>query len=549
MLSESSFGVSSRVFVWSLLCLTSIFIVRCAQRLSCLWDRHGAGLLSHPTVAQDAAMRFLNYETGQATGTMINIVGASGFHIDKYSFISSEKEVLLEPGLSFIVRSIIPGPTNIVEVEYDKESQRMLIDEIPQQGVPDEKTEAGAAAYGRTETKIEMGVRYVGSKKYKKAMDAFKDALKEDAAAMAAVNIGFCYFYGLGVDRDVAEGLKMWSKAAKEAKDSTRSDWKKDPCVFPVISPDVLDLHGCAFGKRDSKIFAALIEEGYVPPSVVLYDNSLSAEQLKLFVDAFKTSSSITSLDLSFNALSSDCITSVFEKMEGLQSLKSLNLSNNKIGDAAIDTVVGFIAQIELEQLDLSNNELTGSSLKDIFEELEGNSSITSISLSGNECSTEALEQLGSTLTENSTLKTLNLSSCGITSKLPKDFVESLKSIKALSSLNLGDNSIEDEGLQSMADSLGENDTLEYLNLCSNGITDASMESMSKFLADSSIHILNLSMNNLGDEGAKILLKGIRKCKQIEELYLQSIGIGNAGKDTLSEIPKTMKNVKRLSFW
>ena len=30
-------------------------------------------------------------------------------------------------------------------------------------------------------------------------------------------------------------------------------------------------------------------------------------------------------------------------------------------------------------------------------------------------------------------------------------------------------------------------------------------------------------VNNLGDEGAKILLKGIRKCKQIEELYLQCL--------------------------
>jgi len=520
------------------------------------------------TVAQDAAMRFLNHEQEQATGTMINIVGASGFHIDKYSFISSEKEVLLEPGLSFVVRSIIPGPTNIVEVEYMKDSQRMLIDEIPQAGEVAEKAESPAGAAGKAETKIEAGVRYCSSKKYKKAMDAFKDALKEDSAVMAAINIGYLHILGLGVEKDVQAGLKMWSKAAKEIKDGKDGkgdkgdkdgrdgrdtkeprDWRKDPCIFSVISPDVLDLHGYPIGKKEGKILAALIELGFVPPSLILYDTSLTSEQLTLISTAIKASSTVTSLDVSFNAMDTGCANTFLENLKEYTQLKSLNISSSSLDDEVSDSLVGFIAQCELETLDISDNDLSDKTMSDVFGELESNSTITYLSVSGNECGTSALKDLGKILSTNTTIKTLNLCSCKISSDVPDEFLDGLKEMKSLTELNLGDNKIEDGGMTQIAISLTGNESLEVINLCSNQLTCACMEAVSKFLSGSSIKVLNLSLNNLGDVGAKTLVTGIRDCKHIKEIYLQSIGIGTAGRDALSEIPKTKKKVKSFSYW
>jgi len=476
-------------------------------------------------------------------------VGASGFHIDKYSFITSEKEVLLEPGLSFTVRSIIPGPTNIVEIEYNKDSERMLINEIPQQGETEGKDDMTVTGAGRVETKMEMGIRYCGSKKFKKAMEAFKDAFKEDSSAMAAINMGYLYIYGLGVEKDIAEGLKMWSKAGKEAKDTSRSDWRKDPCVFSSISSDVLDLHSYPIGKRDGKMLASLIELGAVPPSLVLYDTCLSSEQLSLIFTSIKNSKTVTSVDISFNSVTSDCANNIFSSVDCLDKIKTLILSHNDLDDDATDALLSLIAQGELQTLDISDNDLTDASLKDIFEELEGNTTITSLNVGSNECSSSALTQLGKTLSCNTTLTSLEICSCKIPSDLPEPFIKGLKNMSSLTSLNLGNNSLEDDGLISISEALTGNDSLTELNLCSNGITDASMEQMSGFLSDSAIKIINLSLNNLGDEGAKKLMEGIKSSKTLSEIYLQSIGISNTGKDALSEIPKTKKKVKKLSFW
>ena len=60
-------------------------------------------------------------------------------------------------------------------------------------------------------------------------------------------------------------------------------------------------------------------------------------------------------------------------------------------------------------------------------------------------------------------------------------------------------------------ENLSGNTTLTTLNLCNFVICDTGAESLSKSLSDNSgINNLNLSLNNIGHDGAKFLSVGLR---------------------------------------
>lgn len=62
-------------------------------------------------------------------------------------------------------------------------------------------------------------------------------------------------------------------------------------------------------------------------------------------------------------------------------------------------------------------------------------------------------------------------------------------------------NGIKDEGLEFIAKILDVNDKLEELDVSLNEITSNGVEILSTTLPESGIKVLNLSKNQLGDEG------------------------------------------------
>jgi Ran GTPase-activating protein (RanGAP) involved in mRNA processing and transport len=112
------------------------------------------------------------------------------------------------------------------------------------------------------------------------------------------------------------------------------------------------------------------------------------------------------------------------------------------------------------------------------------------------------------------------------------------------------------ERLADHVESTGQNLKLEILHLSGNGISTAGAKSLARFLAVQSkvssptrVHSVYLSLNPLGDAGVSALAKdGITEAQHMQRLFLQSVGLGNAGTTDLCATLKDHKGMRVLDL-
>lgn len=203
----------------------------------------------------------------------------------------------------------------------------------------------------------------------------------------------------------------------------------------------------------------------------------------------------------------------------------------------------------------LSFRKISTTELGRIFQAIGTNTHLHDLYVSGHMLDATCIDHLSESLTLNDTLKTLNLgnSTFGENANVFGLFCEGLAANEGLIKLDL-----ENKGLLSnkdnkyevihlLAECLAKNNTLQELNLARNELDDGAIE----ILAPAMTRLLkiNLSMNNIGEQGADALAKQLisNASSKVQELDISDNGL-LAGASVLASALEHNKSLRVLKM-
>ncbi|KAL0208034.1 hypothetical protein P9112_010621 [Eukaryota sp. TZLM1-RC] len=124
-----------------------------------------------------------------------------------------------------------------------------------------------------------------------------------------------------------------------------------------------------------------------------------------------------------------------------------------------------------------------------------------------------------------------------------------LESNSTLTQLNLSDNNIADEGASSLARALESNYTLTQMNLSDNNIADEGASSLARALESNyTLTQLNLSDNNIADEGASSLARALESNYTLTQLNLSDNNIADEGASSLARALESNSTLTQLNL-
>ena len=219
---------------------------------------------------------------------------------------------------------------------------------------------------------------------------------------------------------------------------------------------------------------------------------------------------------------------------------KTLEFKHCKITDVGMNVLGQFILEkvSTLECIDLSHNE---SSPWGLYCAYIRHCSCNSLTLGGDYGMKEYVNEINDSLQNNAKLQLLKLKN--ITSKGVKPIFE----VKALQRLDLSNNNLSDDGAVIIGDSLKNNNTLLELNISHNDITNKGTKNITEVIQINTIlKNLNLSHNILSDDGATLISSCLKCSNSLLELNISHNGITDKGTKEITEaiqINSTLQNI------
>jgi Ran GTPase-activating protein (RanGAP) involved in mRNA processing and transport len=375
-----------------------------------------------------------------------------------------------------------------------------------------------------------------------------RDLAKIAKAIQSSVNLKTLSHYGLDADSK-ANGVLDALQTNKSITECTFLRCKIDMArVEAMVSANKcltsLNLSGCEISISN---LTRALEINTTLKTLGLSSNNLYQKMPEVVKMCKK--SSITGLDLSGNSIGINNMADLVEILE-LKSLKTLNLADNRFTydvlktmckaltnssvenlilannriqcDAAVE-LARCLSSSALTALDLSYNSIGSVGLAALCQSLSNDSKLVSLDMGGNEfdkntvdCLSKALEtntsleflgvsntrHMGS-LKINTSLKSLAVARCSLGTDASVAIAESGK---FLTHLDLSNNDINDDGASRIANFLTNNRRLIELKLSSNKIGSFGAVRIARAITFNTTLIrLYMSLNRIGDRGARCL--------------------------------------------
>ena len=216
---------------------------------------------------------------------------------------------------------------------------------------------------------------------------------------------------------------------------------------------------------------------------------------------------------------------------------KELRICSSNLGDAGASSIASLLIATatkrpldpttdsttatqpvwQLEYIELTDNDISHVGAKALGRSLcvGMNTTLNTLILDFNRTmGSQGVAALCKGLSTNSTLKKLSLKHCGIDEQGGQSLADMQRFKKtALISLDVSCNAIGGTGLSDLCTGLLVNTSLKTLRMADNGINQSdddvkSLEELSKVLAKHpSLIAVDINHNNIGDRGAKVLLR------------------------------------------
>ena len=320
---------------------------------------------------------------------------------------------------------------------------------------------------------------------------------------------------------------------------------------------DYVNLQNCVFGAHGLLVLVQ-----------ALYKNLTiqwkKLEYLTCFVDGNEEANYFTQLLLEFPEMrvkllwnkTVDDANRMFRNIshDGVKTLskiipliETLYLSSNSIYDAGAEAIANALQHnTVLTKLYLSNNNIGDTGAVSLAQALNCNSTLTELNLSNNIIGYPGAVALFKVLQPKSTLTMLDLSNNNIICTKGVTLFQTIH-LSTLEVLNLSDNKVGDAGAVNLANSFSFKCKLVGVNLSSSGIGDAGATALARSLhRNYAMRKLDLHNNRISDAGTEALAKSL-PLNTLEELNLSSNSIGDAGAEALVKFI-FLGNLRELSL-
>ncbi|XP_072894538.1 NACHT, LRR and PYD domains-containing protein 3-like isoform X1 [Hemitrygon akajei] len=246
---------------------------------------------------------------------------------------------------------------------------------------------------------------------------------------------------------------------------------------------------------------------------------------------------------------------------EGIQRLgpvlhksQKLGLSNNELGDSGVKLVSAALRNPEckIQTMWLVNVGLKDSGVEDLVSALSTNPSLTELDLSDNKLRDSGVKLLSAALRNpECKIQKLWLRDVDLKDSGAEDLVSALSTKPSLTELNLSDNELGDSGVKLVSAALRNPECkIQKLWLRDVDLTDSGAKDLVSALSTNpSLTELNLSDNKLGDSGVKLVSAALRnpECK-IQKLGLRGVGLTDSGAEDLVSALSTKPSLTELDL-
>ena len=212
---------------------------------------------------------------------------------------------------------------------------------------------------------------------------------------------------------------------------------------------------------------------------------------------------------------------------------KTLELTQCKITDVGMNVLEQFTLErmSTLHCIDLSGNE---SSPWGLYCVAIRNCCVDSLTLGGDYGMKEYVNEVTECLLNNTKFQLLKLKN------ITKEGFKPIFEVKILQKLDLSNNNLSDDGAATISDGLKTNRTLLELNLSNNNLSDDGAATISDGLkTNRTLLELNISQNSITDKGAQEIAKAIKTHSSLQNV---NISINYISSEGLLYFMETVKN-------
>ena len=228
----------------------------------------------------------------------------------------------------------------------------------------------------------------------------------------------------------------------------------------------------------------------------------------------------------------------------------SINIPHCSIGDQGVKMLPRYDNSIaSLEVVNLIGNSFTCKGLNQILNEV-GNK-IAHVLLSGNTVSDDGISDLVSLPVQSKLQHLIELDIMEIKMSATGAFALSkfLNSTKSMKFLNISNNDIGDNGIKAIADSLKVNNSISQLIASRCEITCNGAVSISDMLKNNRTLItLGIFYNPIGDNGVTTMVDALLTNDKLKKLDLRYCNLGDDGIKSLVKLLHTNKCINKLDI-
>ena len=282
------------------------------------------------------------------------------------------------------------------------------------------------------------------------------------------------------------------------------------------------------FEEAEVIVISDDLKHAYSCISLSLINCKIDNKKAILLAEGLSCNSTLECLKLTLNCIGDEGASAIAKGLVFCTSLNTLDMSLNRIGYEGAQALVDSVKNKIHFKLYLFGSRISDSYKRDHFIHngdnillMETLSINDSIGDAGLRCIDSQVEECTHGSIENS-LNTLKLRSCNASSEGIKGIANILTKFSfSLQSISLVDMNIYDDCIKLLASAL---------ECCH------------------SLHILNLSRNSIGQEGAQTIAQMIQQCKEISELNLSANDIAVSGVHVLCEALKSINNLQSINL-
>ncbi len=280
-----------------------------------------------------------------------------------------------------------------------------------------------------------------------------------------------------------------------------------------------------------------------------LSNKRISASMATELAEAMKTNGTVTSIELTDNQIGDDGCSKLASVIPLSSSLQALEVANNQIAGPGAAALAKALQESEsLEELDLSRNEIGVQGIQSLADALPKISCLVKLELAETNLGDDGLAVLVRGLQQNRSVTWLGLrgnhigpnGALALSNEILLGHPHhqlSPSSSNTIKSLNLRQNQLGDQGVLCLMNALKSNHTISELDLTCNQVGPLGAQAIAEVLTlpNTSLKLLFLGENQLGDDGMETISMALKENTSVTYLDLQTNNISFIGAEALDE--------------